>query len=252
MKSDNFTFWLASNKSQNSICSLTGTFLNIDGRFAAGYIPPVIAGLSKPSTYGEILNPIIDDIITPLGRGYLNYTNTNCQTEDLLYFSGKSLLSPAVQSLGPELVRQPTIASILEQNVLGANTSATPIAPIYAYHSTNDEVIPYANASAAVNSWCDQGASVYFLTYGAGGHDTTEITNIPNAIQYTINAFNGDIATTGCSGGFTLNLSTPNPLAWGVQLEPILTHLIDVLEDLGPEDENVQKNIATLSKTVST
>lgn len=30
---------------------------------------------------------------------------------------------------------------------MGVNVNKTPKAPIYIYHATNDEVIPYANAS---------------------------------------------------------------------------------------------------------
>ena len=223
------------------VSNLTAVFENIDGTFAAGYVPPVISGLRKPSAYGETLNPVIEQIITPLGASYLDYTDTHCQTDDLEFFSGKTLLTTDVQTLGPGLLTDPTIASILEGTLLG---TIKPSAPLYVLQGLNDEVIPYDTVTEAVNNWCSMGASVTFLTYLSGGHDTTEIFNIPNTIEFISNALNGQVAA-GCSSSTTADASL-DPLYYGLDLEPILTRLVTILENYGKNDANVKKNINVL------
>ncbi|OQE26558.1 hypothetical protein PENSTE_c005G08627 [Penicillium steckii] len=229
--------------------NLTGTLVFIDNTVFSGFIPPAVVGLAMPSAYGAELSPIIEKVLTDKGRKTLESAKTNCAVGDLLAFPEMSLFSTDVQSMGWDLLQQPTIKSILSKNTLGVNKDETPTAPVFVYHATQDEVIPYSNASAMVNSWCDNGANVKFTSYGNGGHATTEVIALPDAISFVESAFAGN-TTKGCSRNTKLD-NVLNPIALGSELEPILTKLIDVLAALGRDDSNVKQNINVMQDKVT-
>ena len=224
--------------------NLTGTLLTIDNTAFSGFSAAAVVGLSVPSAYGAELKPIIDKILTAEGRKAIDAAAQQCAVQDLVTFFERSLFDPKVQTLGDDLLTEPTIQSILQDNNMGVNKDETPTAPTFVYHATNDEVIPYTNASTLVDSWCDSGANVKFTTYANGGHATTELIAVPEAIKFLEAAFDGKVA-----GGCTKNTELTNilnPLALGASLEPILVKLIDGLTHLGEQDDNVKKDISVL------
>ncbi|KAL4862423.1 hypothetical protein BDV12DRAFT_207224 [Aspergillus spectabilis] len=237
--------WVAGGTPAN----LTGTLLFIDDTTFSGFIPAAIDGLSKPSAYGAELGPVIDSIITEKGQSILDFANENCAVSDLLNFLGGSIFSTDIQTLGTGLLTEPTIQAILKENVLGAKQSETPSAPIFVYHATQDEIIPYSNATAMVDSWCSNGADVTFTTYGNGGHATTEIIGLPDVVGFVESAFKESVKS-GCSSNEKLT-SVLNPIALGVELEPILVALVEALGKIGAEDVNVKSDVKVLEVSVS-
>lgn len=152
--------------------------------------------------------------------------------------------------MGEDLLEAPSIKSVLGKNIMGVNKDETPTAPVFVYHATEDEIIPYDDASRMAQSWCDNGADVKFTTFAHGGHATTEVVALPNSLEFVKAAFDGK-TESGCSRNTELK-SDLDPLALGVQLEPILTRLIQILADLGEGDKNVKNSLNVLEKTVST
>ena len=217
--------------------NLTGTAVSIDRSLFSGFLPAALDGLNKPSTYSAELSPVINSIITPSGAAVLQYASSNCAIGDLLNFANKSFQSTEYQSLGNGLFFDRTIAAVLEQNTLGVSHDQTPTAPVFMYHASQDEIIPYANASALATAWCNDGASVAFTTFGNGGHVTTEIVGLPDAVNFVSAAFAGTTAA-GCSRSTEL-ASTLNPLALGVEFEPILVALVGILAGAGEGDKNI-------------
>lgn len=232
-----------------TVANITGTLLFLDGTTFAGFLPAAVDGLNKPSAYHAQLNPIIESIVTPYGQSILNFANEFCGAEDILAFAGGSILSTGFQSLGHNLVYEPTIVSILEQCIMGRYANETPTAPVYMFHASQDEIIPYTNATTLRDAWCNDGASVEFVTYANGGHLSTEILGFVGAYQFTTAAFAGTVAR-GCSSTTTLN-NTLDPIALGAELEPVLTGLLTALLKLGNEDSNVKSNLSVLNETVS-
>ncbi|CEO60830.1 hypothetical protein PMG11_05342 [Penicillium brasilianum] len=229
--------------------NLTGTLVFIDNTLFSGFLPAAVAGLSMPSAYGAELNPIITSILTAKGVKALETARTTCAVGDLIAFPEMSLLSTEIQSLGDRLLYQPTIQKILSKNMLGVNKTEIPAAPVFVYHGRQDEVIPYTNASTMVDSWCSNGVSVKFTTFATGGHATTEVVALPDAINFVEAAFAGK-TVKGCSKNTELG-SILNPIALGVELEPILTKLIDVLSHLGQSDSKVKQNLNVLNQVVT-
>jgi pimeloyl-ACP methyl ester carboxylesterase len=236
--------WVAGGTPAN----LKGTLLTIDNSLFSGFIPPAVAGLLKPSAYAEELAPLMNRVLTDKGRDMLEFANSHCAVADLLQFPYMTLFDTDIQTMGDDLLSDPTIAAIMRENILGAKQEQTPTAPVFIYHATADEIIPYSNASAMVDSWCGYGADVKFTTFAAGGHATTEVIAVPDAVKWVESAFAGDTGS-GCSSNTELK-SDLNPLALGVQLEPILVKLVDVLVELGDGDGNVLDDLRTLKKTV--
>jgi pimeloyl-ACP methyl ester carboxylesterase len=232
--------WVAGGTPAN----LTGTADFIDGTLFSGFVVGVVDGLLKPSAYGATLQPIVNSIITPTGQAALSFVAANCAIADIIKFADKSIMSTDFQSLGDQLFYEPTVASILAQNTMGVDKSETPTAPVFLYHASQDEVVPYANATTLRSAWCGNGANVKFTTYASGGHVTTEVVAIVEAANFVASAFAGTIES-GCSQNTELS-SDLNPIALGVELEPILVQLLQVLLVAGDGDSNIVNNVKVL------
>ncbi|TQW01036.1 hypothetical protein V2A60_002053 [Cordyceps javanica] len=228
--------------------NLTEVMLFVDGTVVAGFLPAGIGGLTMPSAYGATLKPVLDKIVTPHGRDVLALGTSQCVAVNLVAFAGKSVFDPSVQSLGKDLLYQKDIAVVLKDNTMGLKKEETPTAPVMLYHAPDDEVIPYAGSVAVGKRWCDNGASVRYTTYGAGGHVTTEVIALIDAIKFADDAFNGWVPG-GCDSKSVLT-DKLDPLALGLNLEPIVVQLINVLITLGKKDANWVNSISQ-GKTLS-
>jgi hypothetical protein len=178
--------------------NLTGTLMYIDNTQNSGFIPPAISGLCSPTAYGAELQPLFDTYLTEYGREIIQQADTQCTGADLNYWEYQSLFDTKFQTLGPALLQQPVVASVLSKNIMGVNKDETPVVPVYVYHASQDEIIPYANVTTLVDSWCDNGATVQFTTFESGGHATTDVVGIPSVLEFVQSAFDGQ-TVAGCS-----------------------------------------------------
>ncbi|KAL4803106.1 secretory lipase-domain-containing protein [Aspergillus unguis] len=178
--------------------NLTGTFLFLDNTTYSGFNPAAVDGLVKPSAYGAQLQPVLDAIITPKGQEILDYANSHCAPADLMHFANQSMFSTDLQVLGRDLLQEPTINRIINDNLLGGIASELPMAPLLIYHAIQDNVIPYSYIPPLVDAWCKQGVSIQFKTYTTGGHVKAFISALPDKTKFIADAFTGDISG-GCS-----------------------------------------------------
>jgi hypothetical protein len=229
--------------------NLTGTAVFIDGTLFAGFLPQALAGLIAPSAYAAELAPVFAEIITPYGQLVLDTAEQICGVQNIVTFAFQEVQSTKVQTLGRQVLYEPTIVSVLQRNIMGQRVSETPKVPVYMFHALQDEIIPYANATTLRDEWCSYGASVQFVTVQNGGHATTEVLGFPGAFNYVKAAFAGT-AGSGCSEKTILD-DTLNPLALGASLEPILVGLINGLAVAGRKDANIIRDTSTLNKTVT-
>lgn len=228
--------------------NLTGTAQFLENTLFSGFLPQAIVGLSAPSAFGNVLVPFLEQHATDYGKSVLETSSQICGVENLFTFEFQSLESTTVQDLGDRLFYQTVLAPVLGQETMGITKNITPIAPVYLYHAKNDEVITYANVSTLDNTWCDYGAQVEFVTYANGGHATTEIIGFPGAFNFVNDAFDGNVGGA-CTRTTKLDDSL-DPLALGVQLEPVLVDLLNALAIAGKDDVNIINNLGNLNKTI--
>lgn len=215
--------------------NLSSVVEQIDNTLVSGFLPLSIAGLSKPSSYGASLLPLLDQILTEKGRTLIESANSKCVGSVLSLFSEQSIFDFNIQRLGHGLLENSLIANVLRENVLAVRQEETPAAPVFLYHAQNDEIVPYNSSVKVYNQWCKNGANVSFLNYAAGGHITAGAISITAALDFVVRAFESKIQH-GCSFNTVLDDSL-NPLALGLNLEPLLVHLIDFLSHIGRNDE---------------
>lgn len=216
--------------------NLTQVLLAVDNTLFSGFLPGAIAGQLMPSAYGARLQPVLDKIITPHGKDVLALGSSQCVAVNIIAFAGQSLLDTSIQSLGKDLLYQEDVAAVLKESTMGLKKEETPKVPVMLYHAQDDEIIPYSGAVDVGKRWCDYGADVSFTNYGAGGHATTEVVAILDAIKFANDAFNGWVPG-GCSSRSVLT-DKLNPLALGLSLEPVLSKLAGILLALGKKDIN--------------
>ncbi|KAL4960013.1 secretory lipase-domain-containing protein [Aspergillus stella-maris] len=178
--------------------NLTAAFLYLDNTTFSGFIPAAIDGMLKPSAYQKQLQPVIDSIITEKGQALLDYGNTHCVVADLFNAPHQSMFSTDIQKLGTGLLREPTIVSIMLENLLPGEREETPVAPVFIYHGLHDDVIDYTYIPALVDTWCQRGVSVQFTTYVNGGHARVLLGSVSESSAYIDTAFAGTLER-GCS-----------------------------------------------------
>ncbi|KAJ3494313.1 hypothetical protein NLG97_g4158 [Lecanicillium saksenae] len=223
--------------------NLTSTFEFIDGTVVSGFQPIAIAGMLKPSAHAAELQPLFDKIVTPLGRQAIQLANTKCTVPNLVAFPFQSVLNTKFQSLGRGLLSHPAVAPLIARNTLGVNRSETPAAPVLVYHATLDEVVPYGPAAKLRSAWCDQGATVKFTNFKAGGHGTTAALALGDTLRFVRDAFAGNISS-GCTSRDSFD-DKLDPLSLGLNLEPLVIGLINWLGAMGKNDENWLSGIKT-------
>lgn len=221
--------------------NLTSTLLYIDGTSKSGFTPIAVDGLSKPSAYGERWMPLLNRIVTPQGEEALEFAETHCATAVLDNFKGKSIFSPNFQTLGRDILENPVVSSVLSQNVMGTKRENAPTAPMFVYHTTQDNTIPYSDASQLVDRWCGYGSDVQFTTFRAGSHSVTEVFGIPYVMDFIDNAFDGKVAS-GCSregaaASFLDLLSLDSSLA------DVIKALIELFISAGQDDDTVLQDL---------
>lgn len=77
---------------------------------------------------------------------------------------------------------------------------STPRVPVYVYHATNDDVVPYADVPGMIDSWCGDGATVEFVTDIAPStnHFGMEVLHFPAVLAWLKGRFDGTINPSGC------------------------------------------------------
>jgi hypothetical protein len=225
--------------------NLTGTLLWLDNSLYSGFLPAAIDGLSKPSAYGLQLKPFIDSIVTEAGQLLLDYANSHCTVPSLINFHNQSIFDPTFQTLGPDFIDEPIVRSIMAENTLGVDPDETPIAPVFAYHAAQDDIIPYGDAKIMVDRWCKNGANVSFTTYVSGGHIATELLGMAGAVQWVQGAFEGNVPVK-CSAN-TASGSLFDVDTLGEELKPVMLALGKVLNVVGKNNECIKEDVSVLA-----
>lgn len=117
-----------------------------------------LAALGLDTAYGEL---DLESYLNAEGQALFDQATTGdgvCLGDGLALGAGKHISD--LTTSNP--LTTPAWLARLDQQRLG--TSA-PAAPVFAYHGSNDQVIPFAQTTALVSAWCGRGARVVFRSY---------------------------------------------------------------------------------------
>lgn len=95
----------------------------------------------------------------------------------------------------PDLIQDARWQARLDQNTLG---KVRPGAPVYLYHGTLDELIPYSTARGLKNRYCGLGVDVQWTALPLAGHIATISLWGSNALNWLGNRFAGKPTTPDC------------------------------------------------------
>ncbi|MFI5778931.1 lipase family protein [Nocardia sp. NPDC051570] len=99
-------------------------------------------------------------------------------------------------TVAPNITDDPRLTAIADTLRLDRQT---PPLPTFAWHSTADDVLPYASTAALVRTWCAAGAQITFLTTNTPTHIPAAFPGIAPSIDYLSQRFAGTPAPAGCT-----------------------------------------------------
>ncbi|WFD04480.1 hypothetical protein MOBT1_003190 [Malassezia obtusa] len=176
--------------------SMGGTVANmnewlryIDNTSGSGFALASLGGLI--SSYSEL--SWVKKALTDRGRNLLRQAAQNCMYQNLWTTGKQKIFDDSVFGGGSSFLQNGDVVNILNKLTLGRFSKFVPIAPVFMFHSTHDEVVPFNMAIGTADAWCQQGAKVRFLsnTGFEMAHQNTELFNMPNVIFFMRERFNG-------------------------------------------------------------
>ncbi|MFJ8308911.1 MULTISPECIES: lipase family protein [unclassified Streptomyces] len=129
-----------------------------DGGLGSGLIFMAAAG--QNAAFPELK---LDSYLNPAGKVLVDYFKNNCVAVDTTVGSFKHITDLTVKNP----LQQPDWQARLAESKLGTHR---PDAPVYLYHGTVDELIPYAVGRQLRSDWCAVGANVEWHALPLLGH----------------------------------------------------------------------------------
>ncbi|MGW5527715.1 lipase family protein [Streptomyces xanthochromogenes] len=129
-----------------------------DGGLGSGLIFMAAAG--QDAAFPE-LN--LNSYLNPAGKALVDYFKNNCVAIDTTVGSFKHITDMTVKNP----LQQPDWQARLTESKLGTHR---PDAPVYLYHGTIDELIPYAVGQQLRTDWCAKGTNVEWHALPLLGH----------------------------------------------------------------------------------
>jgi hypothetical protein len=133
----------------------------------------------------------LSEILTPAGIENLDVVDRGCAGEVYAHYAG---LDPD-DLLQPGYAQSPTWLDLLRRNNPGQEATT---APIFVFHSTQDELIPYQLSEIMVNRMCGHGQIVERVTPAAGSHGGATPAAYRAAFDWIQARFAGDPVTSTC------------------------------------------------------
>jgi Secretory lipase len=156
----------------------------IDGGAASGLVLLASTGLTR--AYPEMLA-----LLNDAGREMVVRIGDMCVGEAVSAFPYRHL-NEFTTSKQP--LAEPVAMSVLEINHLGR---MTPTAPVFLYHSVNDELIPFRTVQTLQADWCRGGGHVTLYADAVSEHSSLAVSGSPLAVGFLAARFGGaDVPAT--------------------------------------------------------
>ncbi|KOV85379.1 lipase family protein [Nocardia sp. NRRL S-836] len=158
-----------------------------DGNAGSGLVFAAAAGYA--SAYPEL--PLAD-VLTARGKQVVDRIRSSCVAEIALVAPFTRLDALTTR---PDVIRDPLWQKRLRENTLG---SVKPAAPVYLYHGTLDELIPFSVGQELRSRWCSLGADVQWTPLPLAGHIAAVSAWGTNAMSWLGDRFAGRVTRPNC------------------------------------------------------
>jgi dienelactone hydrolase len=177
----------------------------LDGNIGFAFLGSAIAGLGYQ--YPEAIGSAIAAIQSPAGEAALAKLKTQCIFEALFDNQNKSI-SSYTNTGEPlsSLLAISSVASTLNAQNLGTKKINV---PLYLFHGTADEFIPFQQGLNLRKDYCAKGTKVTFDVYPSE-HIVTQFQGAAPSLAFLKDRFDGKAATDNCSSTATPK-ANPNP-----------------------------------------
>jgi hypothetical protein len=157
----------------------------IDGGIASGLTLLASTGIMR--AYPEMRS-----LLNDTGRAMTEQIGDMCIGEAVSTFPFRHLNEFTVS---PDPLSEPVALTVMEDNHLGR---LTPTAPVFLYHSINDELIPFGSVQKLQADWCAKGATVTLYPDAVSEHSSLAVSGAPLAVGFMASRFAGLPAPTTC------------------------------------------------------
>jgi len=158
-----------------------------DGNAGSGLVFAAAAGYA--AAYPEL--PLAS-VLNARGTQVIDQIRNSCVAEIALVAPFTRLNSLTTT---PDVIQDPLWQQRLKENMLG---SVKPAAPVYLYHGTVDELIPFSVGQKLRSQWCSLGADVQWTPLLLAGHITAVSLWGSNALNWLGDRFAGKATRPNC------------------------------------------------------
>ena len=136
------------------------------------------AALGVAREYPELLT-----VLNAKGLAYAEKIKNQCLYELVTH----AFDSVKKYSDSPDPLREPVAQAVLKELKMGGDLA--PTAPVYLWHSTLDQLIPYRVAPALRDDWCSQGTPVKLVTDRLSEHITGAFKYADPALRWLVDRY---------------------------------------------------------------
>ncbi|KAI5966078.1 hypothetical protein CANMA_003324 [Candida margitis] len=179
--------------------NLTALFDYTDGTIYAGLVPNALGGIGNEYTnVSDFLNHKVSSDDAEQFSERDDYCITDSTFANLFrnYFSGSDKVFPD----GWGIFNEEPLKSTMEENgLVYLSKDYVPQIPIFIYHATNDDILPFRDSNETFSRWCEWGLeSGEFNEDQTYAHITEALVGAPAALTWVIDRFNGVPPVQGC------------------------------------------------------
>lgn len=181
--------------------NITQVAVRCDGEIYAGLVALALRGLLNEYS---ALSYLVDKLVNPINKiKFYSTTGNLCLVPNVLAYPFTTFFKGWFPffSDGPKFLQRADVKAVLTNNTMALKKEdGIPQCPIFVYHGTADEIVPFAGAERVYNNWCSWGIESYeFAVATTTGHALEAIEGCGAAIAWTADRFAGKTPVSGCS-----------------------------------------------------
>lgn len=180
--------------------NLTQVAQRCDGEVYAGLVALALRGLLNEYS---ALGYLVDQLVSPINKIKFYLTTGNlCLVPNVLAYPFQTFFKGWFPffSDGAKFLQRTDVHAVLTNNTMALKKDdGVPLCPIFVFHGTADEIVPFAGAERVYTNWCSWGVkSIEFAVANTTGHALELIEGCGAAITWLADRFDGKDPVNGC------------------------------------------------------